>query len=44
MQLGPSLTIKEPSDTLHNTSVVSFIENPLVGYSEGERQRKLYKE
>ena len=28
-----------PSATLHNTSIGPLSENPLVGYSEGERQR-----
>ena len=35
-----------PSSTLHNTSVdlLTPVLNPLIGYSEGERQRKQYKE
>ena len=42
--------MQQPSATLHNTSSgailppTSEIENPLIGYSEGETQRKLYKE
>ena len=40
MQLGGAQKPLQPSATLHNTQ----IENPLFGYSEDERRRKIYKD
>ena len=42
MQLGGAQKPLQPSATLHNTSIQ--IENPLFGYSEDERRRKIYKD
>lgn len=50
MQLIGGKMMQRPSATLHNTSSQLAlgqsdpIENPLIGFSEGESQRKLYKE
>ena len=42
MQLGGAQKPLQPSATLHNSSAV--FENPLFGYSEDERRRKVYKD